>query len=124
MFENTRDEKLRADPERSQLRKIFTERDRRADDKRDGHMIDISSGYERDRTCVIDAVRVGMDPFVKLGRSAKRQRPEKSGRSDNRDRSTSARAAFHWRRLSDCPTKLATIFSGAQKWKENPPRMR
>lgn len=113
MFENTRDEKLRADPERSQLRKIFTERDRRTDDKRDGHMIDISVSDERDRACVIDSIRVGVDPFVELGRSAKRKRPEKRCRSDNRNKSATARAAFHWSRLSDCLTKLATVFSGA-----------
>jgi hypothetical protein len=87
-------------------------------------MIDISVSDERDRARVIDAVRVGMDPFVKLGRSAKRKRPEKGRRCDNRNKSATARAALHWRRLSDCPTKLATVFSDAQKWKENPPRMR
>ena len=124
MFENTRDEKLRADPERSQLRKIFTEWDRRANDKSDRHMIDISSRNERDHAGVIDAIRVRVDPFVELGRSAKRKRPEKGRCRNDRNKSTPARAALHWRRLSDCLTKLATVFSDAQKWKENPPRMR
>jgi hypothetical protein len=64
VFENTREKKERADPERSQLRKLFIERDRRADKKRDRRMIDISGSNERDRACVIDAIRVGVDPLV------------------------------------------------------------
>lgn len=96
MFENTREKENRTDPERSQLGKLFIERDRRTDKKRDRRMIDISGSNERDRACVIDAIRVGVKPLVELRRSAERKRPEKSRRGDNRDRSTPARAALHW----------------------------
>lgn len=110
MFENTRDKKKRADPERSQLGNLTIKGNGSGDQQRDRRMIDISSGDERDRACVIDAIRVGVDPLVELGRSTQRQRPEKSGGSDDRDRSTPSRAAFHWRRLSNRLTELATVF--------------
>jgi len=96
VFENTRNKEKWADPKRSQLRKLFIERDRRADKKRDRRMIDISRSDKRDRACVIDAIRIGVDPRVELRGSAQRKRPEKSRRGDNRDRSTPARAALHW----------------------------
>ena len=66
VFKNTRDEKQRTDPERSQLRNFFIKRNGRADYQRDRRMIDISGGNERDRACVIDAVRIRVDLLVEL----------------------------------------------------------
>ena len=51
-----------------------------------------------------------MNTLVQLRRRAQRQRPEKSGRSEGRDKSTRARAVSHWRRSSVGLTKLATTF--------------
>jgi len=100
VFENTRQQKQRLDPEWSQLRNFeFVGRDRRADQQRDRRMIEITGGNERDRARVIDAIRIGVKALVELRRNAQRQRPEKRGRSNDCDKSTSGRAAFHWRRL-------------------------
>jgi len=49
---------------------------------------------------VIDAICVRVNAFVELRRNAKREGPKESGGSEDRDKSTRARAASHRRRAS------------------------
>src|SRR5437763_6394144 len=74
-------------------------------------MIEVTRSNKSDRARMIDPIGVRVDPFVQLRRDAERQRPKKCGASEKADKSTRARAAFHWQRLSAGLTKLAMFFS-------------
>lgn len=58
-------------------------------------MIIIAGGNERRRASVFDLVRIRMNALVQLRRSTQGERPKKSRGSEDRDRSTADRAAFH-----------------------------
>jgi hypothetical protein len=73
-------------------------------------MIEVTRSNKSNRARVVDAIRIRVDALVQLGRSAQRQRPEKNGGSEERDKSTRVRAASHRTRASVRPTMLATTF--------------
>ena len=110
MFENTREQEKRTEPQWSQFRDLLIERNRRGDQQCDRCVIEISGSDKCDCARVICPIRVGMNPLMQLRRGAERERPKKSGDGENADKSTRARAAFHWRRLSPRLTKCATLF--------------
>ena len=74
-------------------------------------MIEVTRSNKSDRARMVDPIRVRVNPFVQLRRDAESQRPKKCGASEKADKSTRARAAFHWQRLSVGLTKLAMFFS-------------
>ena len=97
VLENTGNEKRRLNPMRSQSRnrrKLIDER--RNANERSGWRIIIAAGSnERDCARVVDAIRIRVNALVQLRGDAERERPEKSGRSEERNKSTRSRAAFH-----------------------------
>ena len=111
VFENRSDKEDRLNPARTQCGNIIgAQRNRRHDQQRYRRVIIVARGDECYRASVLRAVCVRMNALVQLRRSAERQRPEKSGRREDRDRSTEHRAAFHWGRLSLWRENLATVF--------------
>ena len=87
-------------------------------------MIKISGSDERDGAGMVAAICIGMNPLVQLRRNAEDERPEKGSQSGTRDRSTPARAAFHWQRLSPDLTKYAMIFCGRRQEIKNEMKIR
>ena len=97
VLENRGDEKNRPDEARTEFRNVKSvDRNRRPDQQcAGGRVVIIAGGDKSDGASVFDLVRIAMDAFVQLRGRAEGKGPEKSRGSENRDRSTDDRAAFH-----------------------------
>jgi hypothetical protein len=124
VLENAAKKKRRLNPLRGQSwnRRKLIDEIRNADELRTRGMTEVARSNKSNRARVVDAICIRMKALVQLRRDAERQRAKKNCASDDRDRSTHDRAAFHWRRACVRPVIFATTFFAAYRSSESAAR--
>jgi hypothetical protein len=95
--EDVRTEKNRLDPFRTRRRTFveLNDRDRCANERLSSGMLITAGGDEGDRTTMLDAVGVGVNPLMPLRGDAERQCPGKHAEKQCRNEATSVLPRIH-----------------------------
>ena len=77
----------------------------------------VAGGSERDCTGVFESICVGVDARMQLWRNAQHKHPQKSGGTENSDRSTYGRTGLHRSGVSGGVPESARLFFRKSLWR-------